>query len=184
MFLPTRYCWIFLFHPLVQLRTGSLKDCIQSLTEPAGSVKDCIHHKRFRSTITCLFVHLYTIKGFTVWIQSKWSYSVYCRLVQYSTLTCHGYSIHYRTMFLEKSYHLWYSITLWRKKNNTLIGPHLLWYLILQEVTESVRQHNRDLKHALFWETDGNWKQAVFFFAFSSHNQIYIVKYLSSIIDV
>ena len=42
---------------------------------------------------------------------------------------------------------------------------------------------NRELKHARFWDVDGNRKWAVFSFNLSSHNHIYIAKYLFSIRD-
>ena len=38
-------------------------------------------------------------------------------------------------------------------------------------------------KHACFWDADGNRKWAVFPFNLSSHNHIYIAKYLFSIRD-
>ena len=41
----------------------------------------------------------------------------------------------------------------------------------------------RELKHARFWDVDGNRKWAVFPFHLSSHNHIYIAKYLFSIWD-
>ena len=39
----------------------------------------------------------------------------------------------------------------------------------------------RELKHARFWDADGNWKWAVFPFNVSSLNHIYIAKYIFSI---
>ena len=42
---------------------------------------------------------------------------------------------------------------------------------------------NRELKHARFWDADGNRKWAVFSFNLSLHNHIYIAKYLFSITD-
>ena len=39
----------------------------------------------------------------------------------------------------------------------------------------------RELKHARVWGADGNRKWAVFLFNLSSHNHIYISKYLFSI---
>ena len=41
----------------------------------------------------------------------------------------------------------------------------------------------RELKHARFWDADGNRKWAVFTFNFSSHNHIHIAKYLFSTRD-
>ena len=41
----------------------------------------------------------------------------------------------------------------------------------------------QQLKHARFWEADGNRKWAVFPLNLSSHNHIYITKYLLSIRD-
>ena len=45
------------------------------------------------------------------------------------------------------------------------------------------RDHNRELKHARVWDADGNRKWAVFPFGLSSHNHIFIAKYLFSIRD-
>ena len=39
----------------------------------------------------------------------------------------------------------------------------------------------RELKHARFWDADGNRKWAVFPFKLPSHNHIHIAKYLFSI---
>ena len=41
----------------------------------------------------------------------------------------------------------------------------------------------RELKHARFWDADGNRKWAVFTFNLPSHNHIHIAKYLFSIRD-
>ena len=41
----------------------------------------------------------------------------------------------------------------------------------------------RELKHARFWDADGNRKWAVFSFNLFSRNHIYIAKYLFSIRD-
>ena len=41
----------------------------------------------------------------------------------------------------------------------------------------------RELKHARFWDADGNRKWPVFPFSLSSLNHIYIAKYLFSIRD-
>ena len=40
---------------------------------------------------------------------------------------------------------------------------------------------NRELKHARFWDTDGNRKWAVFTFNLPAHNHIHNAKYLFSI---
>ena len=42
---------------------------------------------------------------------------------------------------------------------------------------------NRELKHARFWDADGNRKWAIFTFNLPSHNHIHIAKYLFSIRD-
>ena len=42
---------------------------------------------------------------------------------------------------------------------------------------------NRELKHARFWDADGNRKWVIFPFHFLSHNRIYIAMYLFSIRD-
>ena len=44
-------------------------------------------------------------------------------------------------------------------------------------------QDNRELKHARFWDADGNRNWAVFPFNLSSHDRICITKYLFSIRD-
>ena len=44
-------------------------------------------------------------------------------------------------------------------------------------------KHNREFKHARFWDADGNRKWAVFPLNLSSHNHIYIAQYLFSIRD-
>ena len=41
----------------------------------------------------------------------------------------------------------------------------------------------RELKHARFWDADGNQKWAVFTFNLPSHNHIHIAKYIFSIRD-
>ena len=41
----------------------------------------------------------------------------------------------------------------------------------------------RELKHARVWDADGNLKWAVFLFNLSSHNHIFIAKYIFSIRD-
>ena len=41
----------------------------------------------------------------------------------------------------------------------------------------------RELKHARFWDADGNRKWAVLTFNLPSHNYIHIAKYLFSIRD-
>ena len=41
----------------------------------------------------------------------------------------------------------------------------------------------RELKHAVFWDADGNWKWAAFPFILSWHYYIYIPKCLFSIRD-
>ena len=43
--------------------------------------------------------------------------------------------------------------------------------------------NNREIKRARFWDADGNRKWIVFPFNLSSHNHIYIAKYLFSIRD-
>ena len=45
----------------------------------------------------------------------------------------------------------------------------------------AVEVYSRELKHARFLDTDGNRKLAVFPFSVSSHNHIYIAKYIFSI---
>ena len=49
--------------------------------------------------------------------------------------------------------------------------------------TGSDQSTNRELKHARFWDADGNRKWAVFPFNLFSHNHIYNAKYLFSIRD-
>ena len=41
----------------------------------------------------------------------------------------------------------------------------------------------RELKHAQFWDADGNRKWAIFIFNLPAHNHIHIAKYLFSIRD-
>ena len=41
----------------------------------------------------------------------------------------------------------------------------------------------RELKHAHFWDADGNRKWAVYTFNLPSHNHVHIAKYLFSIRD-
>jgi len=43
--------------------------------------------------------------------------------------------------------------------------------------------HIRELKHARFWDANGNRKWAIFTFNFPSHNHIHIAKYLFPIRD-
>ena len=57
--------------------------------------------------------------------------------------------------------------------------PSLHWHPSLT----LLRRYNRELKHARFWEADGNRKWAVFPFNLPSHNHIHIAKYLFSIRD-
>ena len=44
-------------------------------------------------------------------------------------------------------------------------------------------EHSRELKHARFWDADGNRKWVIFTFDLPSHNHIHIAKYLFSIRD-
>ena len=47
----------------------------------------------------------------------------------------------------------------------------------------SMAYHIRELKHARFWDADGNRKRAIFPLDLFSHNHIDIAKYLFSIRD-
>ena len=47
----------------------------------------------------------------------------------------------------------------------------------------TLQTSHREHKHARFWDADGNRKWAVFPFNLSSHDRIFITKYLFSIRD-
>ena len=61
-------------------------------------------------------------------------------------------------------------------------GYHPWIVCIIVRVT-STRKDSRELKHARFWDADGNQKRAVFPFNLFSHNHIYTAWYLFSIRD-
>ena len=69
-----------------------------------------------------------------------------------------------------------------RKKGRALHTANDVTSLLARAISRW-RRHSRELKYARFQDADGNRKWPVFPLNFSSHNHIYITKYLYSIRD-
>ena len=81
------------------------------------------------------------------------------------------------------TYFSYFSLFFCRVLNDDVKGPNL--YVVKHYPFSSLPRlvPNRELKHARFWDADGNRKWAVFPFNLSSRNHIYIATYLFTIRD-